>query len=673
MKCGRKRYFCKRSISRLRSRVIYFLIVLSGFWTSSRLHAQIVTGSVKIDSIRTVLKNSKEDTNKVNTLNELILQLVYTGDYRLSDSLVIDELRLASALNYKLGIANSYNNMGVIFNYQSDYSHSLDYLLRSLKLYEALNYRDGMGIAYKYIGSVYDQEGDTVNAIDYFHRALRIFYEIKDTNYIGSALISIGNLYEASGQHKPALQALMNSSRFFKYINNKDGVASAFLYIGDVYRGRKMYDSAMSYLISAKQGFEELKDNDGISHSLDLMASVYLSQNKYSDAFECADKSIKLAEKIGSLEDWMNAERTMSDIYQKKKDGPQSLAHYKKYIALRDSVFSQQNTLKTFGAQMNYANQKRDAELKAENDKREALHKEEEKRSSTIITAVTIILIVLIIFSVFIYRANVRRKKANEIIQQKNYQITESINYAERIQRAMLPGKEVLQNNLPNSFVMFRPRDVVSGDFYTLVKKEERIILAVADCTGHGVPGGFMSMLCSEKLNDAIDHSLNTGEILNHLNQGIKASLHQSDSEDSSYDGMDIALCVITPYINGFKLNYSGAIRPLWIIRAGSNEIEEIKATPRTIGGFTPVDQEYGTYIMQLQKGDTFYMFTDGYVDQIGGEMGRKLGLINFKKQILSICNKTMPEQENELAMFIDSWKKDMPQLDDMLVLGVRV
>ncbi len=620
-----------------------------------------------------VLENSTEDTNKVKALNQLVLQLVYTGGYQLSDSLAIEELRLASSLNYKLGIANAYNNMGVICNYQSDYSHSLEYLLKSLKLYESLNNRDGMGIAYKYIGAVYNHEGDTTNALDYFHRALRIFYEIKDTNYIGSALISIGNLYKTSAQYRPALNALMSSYYFFIKINNRDGVASALMYIGDVYQNRKVYDSAMYYLNRGKRIFEGLKDNDGISRSLNLLAGVYLGHNKYTDALNCANKSLKLSIQIGSLECRMNAEKTLSEIYQQKKDGPGALAHYKQYIVLRDSIYSQQNTLKTFGAQMTYANEKRDAARKAEDDKREALHQEEIKRNKTKIAAGTGILLVLIVFSIFIYVANVRRKRDNKIIGQKNYQITQSINYAERIQRAMLPDKEEIAKVLPNSFVLFKPKDVVSGDFYTLTKKDEKVILAVADCTGHGVPGGFMSMLCSEKLNDAIDQTQNTGEILHHLNQGVKTSLHQSESEDSTYDGMDIALCVIIPSINGMKLNYSGAIRPLWIIREGASSVEEIKATPRTIGGFTPIDQDYGTYIIQLQRGDTFYMFTDGYVDQFGGENSKKLGLDRFRSLLLSIHMKPMQDQEKELLTYMENWKQNTPQLDDMLVVGVRV
>jgi serine phosphatase RsbU (regulator of sigma subunit) len=637
------------------------------------LSAQIVTGQTKIDSMLTVLKRSKNDTNKVKTINILVLQLVYTGSYQMSDSLAVEELRLSNTLRYKIGVANSYNNMGVIFNYESDYSHSLEYLLKALKIYDTLNYKDGMGISYKYIGAVYNHEGDTTNALEYFHKALHIFYQLKDTNYIASALVSVGNLYEAGGRHDIALAHLRKSFQLFTRINNKDGVGSALMYIGSIYRTEKMYDSAMSYVMCAKQIFEELKDNDGISRSLDQMASIYLADNKFTEALEYSYKSLELAKQIGSLDIAMNAQKTLSEIYEKKNDGANALAHYRLYVAVRDSIYSQQSTLKTLSAQTNYTNEKRDAAEKAENEKKEALHSEEIKRSQTIIYAGSGILLVLIVFSIFIYLANVQRKKDNRIIEQKNYQITQSISYAERIQRAMLPDKSGVYDLLPQSFVLFKPKDVVSGDFYFVARKDEKIILAAADCTGHGVPGGFMSMLCSEKLSDAVYQTQNTGEILKLLNQGVKSSLHQSESEDSTYDGMDIALCVIIPSIDSMKLNYSGALRPLWIIREGADDIEEIKPTPRTIGGFAPVDQDYGTYIIQLHKGDTFYLFTDGYIDQFGGEAGKKLGLKRFKELLLSLRGKTMQEQEIEVTAYIEYWKGTTPQLDDMLVIGVRV
>ncbi|HTA81922.1 MAG TPA: SpoIIE family protein phosphatase, partial [Bacteroidia bacterium] len=146
-----------------------------------------------------------------------------------------------------------------------------------------------------------------------------------------------------------------------------------------------------------------------------------------------------------------------------------------------------------------------------------------------------------------------------------------------------------------------------------------------------------------------------------------------SGSEDSMYDGMDIALCVISPVVNGMKLSFSGALRPLWIMREGSNEMEEITPTSGTIGGFTPVDQEYPTYIIHLKKGDVFYLFTDGYIDQFGGELDRKFGLRRLNEILTSVHKMPMAKQQKELELCIDNWRGNNLQLDDMLIIGVRV
>jgi len=597
----------------------------------------------------TVLKNSKDDTIKVHTINSLVLQLVYTGGYRMADSMVNEELKLANALNYKTGIAHAYSSMGVVANYQSDYSHSLEYLLKSLKLFESDSDKDGMGIAYKYIGAVYAHQGDTTNAFDYLRKALKIFYVLKDTNYIASSLLSMGNLYETKSMHTKALAPLRKSFLYFIKINNKDGEASALMFIGGIYRNERLYDSAQNYVECGKQ------------------------IGNYKQALECGNKSLKLAIEIGSLECAMNAQKTLSDIYENKEDGANALLHYRDYIIDRDSVYSQQSALKTLSDEMSYADEKKEAAKKAEDDKREALHAEELKKNKAIITGVSGVLFVLALFIIFMYRTNRQRKKANVIIERKNFQITQSINYAERIQRAMLPELSEIRESLPDSFVLFKPKDIVSGDFYFIQKKDEKLILAVADCTGHGVPGGFMSMLCSEKLSDSIHQTQNAGEIMDHLNKGIKSSLHQSQSEDSTYDGMDIALCVIHLTLDGMKLNFSGALRPLWIIRNDETEIEEIKPTMRTIGGFTPADQDYGTYIIQLHKGDTFYLFTDGYVDQFGGGSDKKFGLGRFRDLLLDIYKMPMEEQQRELELSIEKWRGNNLQLDDMLIVGVKV
>jgi len=261
--------------------------------------------------------------------------------------------------------------------------------------------------------------------------------------------------------------------------------------------------------------------------------------------------------------------------------------------------------------------------------------------------------------------------KQKELVEDKNKEIIDSINYALRLQQAILPSNEHVYDCFPQSFVLFKPKDIVSGDFYFLSKKEEIVFLAAADCTGHGVPGAFMSMLGYERLNDSIQQSSETSEILSLLNKGIKKSLHQSAHETSTRDGMDIAFCSFDFKNNILK--YAGAHRPLWIIRKNSSEIEEIKATKKAIGGLTEDDQIFESHTIKCNKGDTFYIFTDGYVDQFGGKKNKKLMTKKFKSMLLEIRDKSMKEQNNYLTDFILKWKAETEQIDDILVIGIRM
>ncbi len=198
-------------------------------------------------------------------------------------------------------------------------------------------------------------------------------------------------------------------------------------------------------------------------------------------------------------------------------------------------------------------------------------------------------------------------------IEEKNKEIIDSINYAKRIQQAKLPQKGEIYSSLPNSFILFKPKDIVSGDFYFFHKNNNSILIAAADCTGHGVPGALMSMIGSEQLNDAVWKSRDTSEILKHLNKGIKISLRQSEHDESTRDGMDIALCSVDT--KKCIVNYAGANRPIWIIRNGQTEVEEIKPTKTAIGGLTEDNQHFDTHEIKLQQGDTFYiLFHDNLI-----------------------------------------------------------
>ena len=259
-----------------------------------------------------------------------------------------------------------------------------------------------------------------------------------------------------------------------------------------------------------------------------------------------------------------------------------------------------------------------------------------------------------------------------DLIQEKNREITDSINYAQRIQSAILPNLEEITTAFPSSFVLYRPKDIVSGDFYFYTKKHNLDFIAAVDCTGHGVPGAFMSMIGAEKLDEGVELSSNTSEILRILNTGIKTSLKQSDlNDDSTRDGMDLALCSVDT--TNRVVNYSGANRPIWIIRKGATEVEEIKATKKAIGGFTAFSQTFENHTIQLNEGDAFYLCSDGYADTFNGETGKKMNTKRFKEMLIEIQSLTMDQQQKQLSNFLDNWKGKEEQVDDILVIGVRL
>lgn len=261
--------------------------------------------------------------------------------------------------------------------------------------------------------------------------------------------------------------------------------------------------------------------------------------------------------------------------------------------------------------------------------------------------------------------ANAYKLKGKAYLYQTNY------NKALENWLPALKIEEELENKKGMEFLLCNIGFIVSGDFYFFHKNNQSVFIAVADCTGHGVPGAFMSMVGAGKLNDSVSQTTETSAILSLLNKGIKTALKQTDGEKSTRDGMDIALCSVD--IENRLVKYAGANRPLWIIRKGQTDVEEIKATKTAIGGLTADTQHFDTHELKLQQGDTFYICTDGYADQFGGQTGKKLMTKKFKEILLEIQSKPMKEQEQYLDNFIEKWKAGTEQVDDILVIGIRL
>lgn len=261
-------------------------------------------------------------------------------------------------------------------------------------------------------------------------------------------------------------------------------------------------------------------------------------------------------------------------------------------------------------------------------------------------------------------------KQSHAIIEQKNKDITDSINYAKRIQDGILPQHSEINKFIPNSFLIFRPRDIVSGDFYWFTETKNRFLLAAVDCTGHGVPGGFMSMIGHTLLNEIVNQKgiEDPGKILDLLDAGVKKSLQSKDDMESK-DGMDVALLSFTKDCS--QLDFAGAFRPLWFLRDGV--LSEYKANRFPIGGGSYQKTAFDTHRIDLKKDDSLFIFSDGYADQIGGEGAKKFMTKRFKELVLENHHLSMTEQGKILAGALDKWQGEHEQMDDILVLGIRI
>lgn len=261
-------------------------------------------------------------------------------------------------------------------------------------------------------------------------------------------------------------------------------------------------------------------------------------------------------------------------------------------------------------------------------------------------------------------------EQQKEIVEEKNKEILDSIAYAKRIQAAILPSARVINEALPDHFIFYQPKDIVAGDFYWLEKRDGKILVAAADCTGHGVPGAMVSVICNNGLNRSVrEHGLtDPGKILDKTREIILAEFEKSDEEVK--DGMDISLCSISP--DTLSLSWAGANNPLWILRAEWNEIEEIRPNKQPIGKFAE-NKPFTTHEVSLKKGDVIYLFTDGYADQFGGEKNKKFKYSRLKELLLEINKEPLAVQADILNRRFKSWKGEMEQTDDICVVGIRI
>ena len=721
----------------------------------------------EIDSLNNLLRKDKEDTVKLTRLNQISLLCAYAELYDSSRHYADEAINLANKFpenEILTHLANAYNNIGISYFFQGVYKISLEYYLKALKIDKRQNNENSIAIRMGNIGNIYLELGDYNKALDYYFNSVKIHEKLGNKNKLASQFGNIGILYDNLLYHQKALEYYNKALKIDEELNNKDGIASDLCNIGVTYKeiGQEyknkgdtakalpQYNIALEYYFKALRIDEEIGNKSGVGADLGNIGSLYYSLHDNDKAMEYFLKALKIFESlenkramaiwlgnignllielgnisqgekylinslqldssIGSVRGVMYKHESLSELYEKNKQYPKSLYHFKQAMILKDSLFNEEKNNDITRKEMNFEFEKKEAVTKAEHDKQIAIADAESKKQRLFILFIAAVAIAVAVIAFIIFRSLKITKKQKHIIElqknevehqkeivegqkeeivHKNKELTDSINYAQRIQSAILTSEQYLndmflpQEQIASHFILYKPKDIVAGDFYWAYKtKNGKAIWVAADCTGHGVPGAFMSMIGNSLLNEIVVEKKveEPDEILNQLRAGIIKSLGQGVKEDDKRkDGMDASLCCWDKMNN--KFSFAGANNSLWILRKESPlpngdgvgvGLMEIEPDIQPVGHHL-VMNSFTKKEIQLQKGDTLYTFTDGFCDQFGGPKGKKFKYKPFKELLLSIQEKTMPEQREILSNTIDEWKGSLEQVDDICVFGVRI
>ncbi|MDG1477323.1 MAG: tetratricopeptide repeat protein [Vicingaceae bacterium] len=584
-------------------------------------------------------------------------------------------LKIQEEINSKEGMATSHNNIGTVYKKQGDVPTALEHYHKSLKLYQEIDNISGLGQALNNIGNTYHEQGDPNLALEYFHRGRNLYKKAGDERSEATILNNIGYSYFKKENISKALDYYNQSIDIRKKMNDIRGIATCYNNIASAYNYQGDIKQAMTYYLKSNKIYKELGYKLGLSTSSINVARVYYSQGDKNEAKKHAQLGLEIAEAVGSPTNIQSAAKLLSEIYGDENKGMKAFEMHKLYIVMRDSVKNQNNEKALIQQNAKYQYEKEKTIDDAERDKLIAL-KQKEKEKQTIISYGAVLGLLLAIgFAFFVFSRLKITRKQKLLIEAQKGEIVDSITYAKRIQKAILPTPELISKLLPDSFIYYKPKDIIAGDFYWVEKVGDKVFFAVADCTGHGVPGAMVSVVCNNALNSSLKEFglQDPGEILDKTKEIVVEQFNKTSntipSLDNIRDGMDIALCVLNIKTN--ELQYSGAYNPLWLVRSGGAAIDEVKADRQPIGKIDK-KKSFTTNTVKLQKSDTIYLFTDGFADQFGGVKGKKMMMKPFKKFLLSITNKTMPEQRTAIKSHFKSWKGNLEQVDDVCVMGVR-
>lgn len=572
-------------------------------------------------------------------LNESMAAFIIENDVPKGLKILEEALELFTKVDNKKWIANAHATQAIIKNTVGNKEGAVYHILKSLNYYEnAPEENTDLVMVYYIAGTIYKDIKKFPEAEKHYLKGVE--WEKKEkSNWNGRVFMGLANVYNETGDHEKALSWSFTALKVLQDEKNDIGESRALSDIGVIYKKKKEYVTALKYLneglaIRIRKNFKQF-----IITSYLEIAALHSETNNVQDAITNLEKGMEFAVEIKQT-------AKLARIYEDLAANYKLIGNFEKAVVYLEKLLSVTNELNQSQSESRIDNL-HSAVVKEKEDEIERLK-------------------------------NVELKNAYHLISEKNKEITDSINYARRIQHGILPSDEELQNCVYEHFVLYKPKDIVSGDFYWCKKitpPETDLnvgVIAAVDCTGHGVPGAFMSMLGQTLLNQSIKSGEVTSpaDALNYLNTELPHNLKSQDKQQSIKDGMDIALVAIE-FTSKFLL-YAGANNPLWIVR--DKQLIELEPDKQAISASDEIAKKpFKNKEFPLLENDMIYLFTDGYADQFGGPKGKKFKYSTLQNLLIEISTLPVEEQRARLNTEFENWRGALEQVDDVLIIGIKM
>jgi serine phosphatase RsbU (regulator of sigma subunit) len=605
-------------------------------------------------------------------------------------------IKAAKSLADSSLIAESHMLLGYSLEAKGNYKAALQNFILAADLFKKLKKKKKLAQCYTAMGVVYWYQGFSDKAIEYYKKNIAISLEVKGENGMAAGYGNIAIIFDERKDLENALLYYQKALVIFEKNKRALQTAACLDNMSLVYKQKKEYKTALDFNLRSYNLRESVGDTLGMLASMENLGGIFISLKKYDDAIQISQRVVNIANRLGAKEDAKFAYMNLKEAYEAKKDYPAANNVLNKLMEVKDSLRNIENANQIAELETKFKTKEKEIELsevKLIQQLRDKENSEQLKRKNYFIIILIVIGVLIVLIGVLLLKRFIDKQKIveainkkNEAIEaqklvidkayaelsEKNKDITDSIKYAQKIQQAVLPSDKFISSELAKTntdhFILFKPKDIVSGDFYWFHRNETALFYVTADSTGHGVPGGFMSMLGINLLNEIVIERgvTNPGDILNSLREEIVRSLKTDDGY--SKDGMDAVVCKID-----FKtsvLEYAAANNPIYVVR--SNELITLSPQKMPVG-YSDHMETFATNSFQLNPLDCVYTITDGFADQFGGPKGKKFKYKQLKETLVAISPQLLQKQRHILDEAFENWKGELEQVDDVCVIGIKI